>query len=451
MLLTPLLVVALGLAQTASDTIVVRGTVFDSLAARPISGASVQLVSADSDRAAAAFSAVSDSAGRFTIRGLPSGRYVAGFYHPMLDSLGLELTDRVVELAAANATLSLATPSPRTVIRGFCGDSTKGVPATLLFGHVLEARTALRVAGADVTATWDEAQLSASRVDIVERTGQTVTHGAGLFALCGLPSGAPLSLRVARANESSVVDVRIPSNGVLHVTISIGAAGNFGRIIGHVADRVRKRAVPGARATWGDRHATADGAGRLVLDSVPTGTRSLEVRAIGYTPVSLLVDVAEGTATNVDVSLTRVVVLAGMTSRDSVAAAHTAQYLFDKRSDALGNRFIEPTRLEGYPSTQSVCALVTLVTGQSWCGVQCDAFFVNGSYTMLHFDDIEPDDIIGVEFLRKPPSRLNTKLLPEPCPVLVWTRCSGSAIPTCGRNPASSAIRRPDEVTSHGR
>ena len=69
------------------------GVVHDSIAGAPLPGAFVQLVAVDSvdnfgrtER--------SDSLGRFAFTQLRAGRYVLGFFHPMLDSLGLEFRQR---------------------------------------------------------------------------------------------------------------------------------------------------------------------------------------------------------------------------------------------------------------------------------------------------------------------------------------------------------------------
>jgi len=94
----PLLVVVLlarPAAAQAPDTIhrapgaAVSGVVRDSIARMPLAGAMVQLVAADG-LASFIRTAVSDSLGRFTLGDVPDGRFTLGFFHPMLDSLGVE-------------------------------------------------------------------------------------------------------------------------------------------------------------------------------------------------------------------------------------------------------------------------------------------------------------------------------------------------------------------------
>jgi hypothetical protein len=433
----------------AGDTTVVHGTVFDSIATHPLVGASVQLVRADSGAPSRVLAATTDSAGHFTIRGVPRGRYIAGFFHPMLDTLGLELRDRVVDLRGDTATMTLATPSPRTLIRGFCGDSSTAMLPTLLFGSVHDARDESAVENASVAVVWPETEQTSTGLDIVERSGQATTRRAGFFALCGVPTEAALSVRAARAKDTAVVNTRIPSSGVLHLTLFMGAAGTTGRIVGHITDR-EKRPIA-AHTSASGRETVANSAGRFVFDNVPTGSQSIDVRSIGYAPLSMIVNVADGPETNVDIVLERIVTLPTTESRAAAASDHLARYLQTKRTDPTGARFIEPSRLDGYPATQSVCALVSILRGASVCRTleNCDAFFLNGTRVVYQLNDIDADDILGVEVFSKhwPATYEAYRLVRAPitCGIVVYTRCPGIEL-RCGDNPASKPIRRPEDT-----
>ena len=89
-----LLTAAPAIAQTRS----IEGTVYDSLARKPLAGASVSLV--NSSMQDQGFNAMSDSAGHFIVRDVTPGTYLAGFYHPLLDSLGIEPPVRQVTLSS---------------------------------------------------------------------------------------------------------------------------------------------------------------------------------------------------------------------------------------------------------------------------------------------------------------------------------------------------------------
>src|ERR1051325_1132774 len=75
----------------------VRGVVYDSVGRAPLAGAVVQLAPVG-ERMAAQRSVTADAAGRFTLDSLPAGGYVVGFFHPLLDSLGIEPPLRRVDV-----------------------------------------------------------------------------------------------------------------------------------------------------------------------------------------------------------------------------------------------------------------------------------------------------------------------------------------------------------------
>ncbi|MDP1858454.1 MAG: carboxypeptidase-like regulatory domain-containing protein, partial [Gemmatimonadaceae bacterium] len=100
----------------------VYGMVYDSVAARPLVGASVQL--AVRDDASAPRIAFSDSAGRYRFDGVPAGRYVLGFYHDALTALGLDAVTRPIEVTADTpGSFDLAIPSSALVRALRCGKS----------------------------------------------------------------------------------------------------------------------------------------------------------------------------------------------------------------------------------------------------------------------------------------------------------------------------------------
>src|SRR5213596_1069990 len=97
-----------------------RGRVFDSVAALPLAGAHVELVNAD-DRSRILFSTTSDSLGRFVLDSVARGRYIAGFLHPMLDSLGLAFTQRQLTVNAdGDVRVDLAVPAPERIQSALC-------------------------------------------------------------------------------------------------------------------------------------------------------------------------------------------------------------------------------------------------------------------------------------------------------------------------------------------
>ena len=78
-------------AQTPDTTVRTRGAtvsgiVYDSMALRPLAGATVQLVDAGNP-AGGVRTAITDGLGAFEFTGVPDGGYLLGFLHAVLDSL----------------------------------------------------------------------------------------------------------------------------------------------------------------------------------------------------------------------------------------------------------------------------------------------------------------------------------------------------------------------------
>ena len=99
----------------------VSGVVRDSIAHTPLGGAWVQLAAADTPERYVR-TVVADLLGRFTIDSVPAGRYALGFFHPMLDSLGVEPSFREVRVNGGRSVRAdLAIPSPTRLHAAVCG------------------------------------------------------------------------------------------------------------------------------------------------------------------------------------------------------------------------------------------------------------------------------------------------------------------------------------------
>ncbi|MEP7086645.1 MAG: carboxypeptidase-like regulatory domain-containing protein, partial [Gemmatimonadota bacterium] len=95
--------------QSRAQTGRVDGVVFDSLRMQPLAGAIVQLVQPPPSRHA--YSATTDSLGRFSISGIRADTYISGFLHPLLDTLGVLAAYGSLTIADGdNAHLSLSIP-----------------------------------------------------------------------------------------------------------------------------------------------------------------------------------------------------------------------------------------------------------------------------------------------------------------------------------------------------
>ncbi len=176
-------------------TAALEGTVYDSVGARPLSGATVFLMDAGK-------AVVTDMLGRYRISDLPAGHHEVGFFHPFTDSLQLTAILRPVDLVAGKHNkMNLSVPRaagcarrPRTsTVVGFVEDVENGDP----------------LPGVAVTGVWRDAG-NADATDPVDHVVSTDARGRYLF--CGVPVDEPLSLE---PDKGRPVKLLIRSSGIV--------------------------------------------------------------------------------------------------------------------------------------------------------------------------------------------------------------------------------------------
>lgn len=297
--------------------VIVNGTVRDTLAHLPLPGAIVQIVSVD---AGTAFSkaVTADAMGRYVIPDVPAGLFQMGFLHPRLDSLGMQAPVVEVRVARRPMRVDLVSPTIAQLRYAACGTSLGGA---LLMGTVRDASSGAPVPDATVVGEWVE--LTLRRGTGLERTRPKVTAVTGengVYAMCDVPSGGSLFLTaLAGADTTDFIEVAGLPTGLIRRDLFIGKsrvtvtgetiAANTdsaasivrrrrlgdGRLRGTVRTLEGNRPLPNAivRIVDGPMVRT-NAAGEWILTEAPTGTRVLEVRAIGFYPIQRAVDVIPG-------------------------------------------------------------------------------------------------------------------------------------------------------------
>jgi hypothetical protein len=312
-------------ASGAVNGAVVSGLVHDSLAHQPLVGAMVQLVGA-APGSTFLQSALSDSIGRYVLRDIPDGRYTIGFFHPVLDSLGLEPTLREVLVQNHRDTrMDLASPSAARLRRAVCGPAPAGASAAalggVLLGTVHDARQGAPLANATVTVEWLE--LSFGSGGVTRRTPRLsiTTRENGWYALCQLPNPGSVWLAASRSGDSTdVVEVPMSAEGVVRRELYVGAARTVvradsaarpgvpdslrppprkvhvgeGRLTGGVVALATGRPLNGVQVGVVNGPGTrTNERGEFTLTDAPAGTRMLEVRAVGYYPERRAVNIID--------------------------------------------------------------------------------------------------------------------------------------------------------------
>jgi hypothetical protein len=328
--------------RAASSTLsALVGLVVDSLHGGALSGAVIQV--AGTER-----SAVSDSAGRYRIDSVPPGTHPLALFHPLLDTLGLSIATNAVAFEAGHVGRAiLAVPSAATVWRLFCGADTiapaktpsgtivvrHSAPAAIL-GRVMDPDAEVSVGGAEVTLAWTELEVGKETgLHRVRVTRTATTDVSGTFHLCAVPGpvqgtmhatlGAATTgevpvaigggelllkeLRLAAADtarhsgrETATVAAGGSAGGSAATMLRTGPAVVTGRVV-----TVGGTAIGGAVVTVlgaAPQVVTAD-SGAFTLGRLPAGTQTLVVRAIGYTPAEVPVELTSRAPQTVTVTL----------------------------------------------------------------------------------------------------------------------------------------------------
>lgn len=300
---------------------IVSGVVLDSISGAPLVGAIVQLVAAD-NIAGLVRTDTSDALGWFMFGDVGRGRYLLGFLHPLLDSLGVEAPLREVHVVGRlPLRTDLAIPSPWRLHAAICGEQSARDSAAVVVGVV---RNALDLAPApDVAVTGEWLEFSVSREGFTRRTRRVVatTTATGWFALCGVPSPGTTAIIASHgADSTGVVEIAVSAEPFVRrdLYIYIGATRTVtlaestrpadasgvqpprsrageGRVDGTVIAAARGTPLAGAQVKiTGGPETRANDRGEWTLIDVPSGTQALEVRALGYYPERRPVHVVEG-------------------------------------------------------------------------------------------------------------------------------------------------------------
>jgi hypothetical protein len=429
------------LAQSApsssSTGTTISGVVHDSIGGGTLAGATVQLVAHD-DPANIVQSATSDSIGRYRLLDVPLGNYRIGFFHPMLDSLGVDAPLREVHVDSYSPVIAnLSVPSPSRLRGAICGGRFAADSSGLIIGTVRNAGDGMPAANVVVTGEWLEFALN--RLGMKRQVGRrtATTTDAGWFALCDVPTSGSVALVAVKGNDSTgVVEVEMTSGGFSRRELYLGdsrtdsvtvtlESGNTtttakrrihvgnGKLSGMVLGLANSRPVPGAVVAVTDGPQTrTNERGEWMITNAPTGTRMIEVRALGFYPVQRHVNVVPG-APPVRVELpTFQAVLDTVKITASRNAFGPDGGGFQRRRRLGLGRFITPADMLRFPvtSTSDVFNRIPGMTyeldqfGQKKFKVRgCDpAIFLNGAnMSFMDANDIDtwvrPSDVAGIE------------------------------------------------------
>jgi hypothetical protein len=361
----------------------IAGTVFDSIAQRPLARAHVHIADLDRDT-------VTDSLGTFRFDSVGAGVHGVWVDHPELDSLGLySLGERVDATPFGVSRVALAIPSFATLWKLACGTApVPGDDSGFVFGHVHGDDSA--VVGPTTAVDMDWRAIAANSAvqagAIVKR--DTRPDSTGSYAVCGVPAGRTVTMWV---HDSVAAGVRVTfenANGrVTRRDLTLPSGTHFEHLLADssvvapnatggsvVAASIRDstgRALPDARMSisgvTGEWRTNASGT--LAARGIPPGERVVTITGIGFERERRLMDLAPGDSASVDVEMTRLITrLSTMTITerrhfDAVRADidHRAKIGFGYRIDSTAL-----TRLPGLGEALNLPSVHVRFRGSQW-------------------------------------------------------------------------------------
>jgi hypothetical protein len=408
-------------AAQATAQLVLQGTVVDSIRHIPLVGATV--IASPTSNAASPVpdrTATTDMRGRFLIHPASPGMYLVTVEHPWLDSTGLGVPARTVAVRDQPVTVNLAVPSGATIRAAFCPISARDSTLGLVAGYVKDVHSEHPVAGARVVFAWDDFDVNrVSALATEHRRIAAVTSGAdGTFRACGLPVERTLLVQaqIGAHEATGAIEAEVPASGVLVETLRIDASPSGTTSLTGVVHRTGSaRTIAGAHVhlygATGEVVSSPDGS--FGLRSVPFGTQSVEVTALGYYPRRYTVDVRPGTTPNVSIPMLEMApVLDSVRVVAKGRSPATLHREFDERSAHGSGQYITEDMIAKAQVLQTAELMqqvrgfyvmsdtvyssrgVTALTGNRVCQ---PAVYINGMQTAGTMNDIVPTDIHGIE------------------------------------------------------
>jgi hypothetical protein len=327
----------------------ILGVVIDSLHGRYLSGADVVVEGVKT-------TLQTDSLGKFRLDSLPPGTYQVGVFHAVLDTLDITLLTAPFHLGPDSATIIvLGVPSAATLIRRSCPPHTaQGTSAVI--GHVDDPETLAPVAGAEVSVAWT--QFEVSKDFGIRQTPHLVrdtTDSAGAFRICGLPSSLSAALQARRGGNITgeipiAVGDQLPQlfSRILTLPATDSAATTGNATVSGVVTLEGSATNAGTRVelTGTNGVAMTDEKGEFTMRNVPSGTKVLLARHLGFNAETVPVDLTSRQPQRVTIKLARYVAVMDpvlVTARRTLALDKVG--FNERRKSAIGY-FLGPERLQ---------------------------------------------------------------------------------------------------------
>ncbi|MFN2564058.1 MAG: carboxypeptidase regulatory-like domain-containing protein [Gemmatimonadaceae bacterium] len=207
----------------------VTGTVYDSSTGRPLVGARVSLRGTP-------FTTTSDVGGRFRLQVPDTGRYMLGFDHARLDSLGFDVPAREIRLVDSLTAADVAVPPLATVRAQLCPGSRPGSAGAIVLGTI-RTPTGAPAAWATLRYRWSRFESApvtdaspvpaGAAVPVLQSApGATlVADSRGRYLICDVPAGRYRLALESETGESAEAELLIDSGQIIARDLALRRGG----------------------------------------------------------------------------------------------------------------------------------------------------------------------------------------------------------------------------------
>jgi hypothetical protein len=359
-------------AQASATSGALAGAVWDSTARAPLAGAVVLLAPAGGGDGTT-LNVLADTLGRWAAGGLEPGVWKVTFLHRRAEEYGMVPVPREARVGAGDTTrVELALPSAATLRTALCGTLASSTEKGVIVGSVRDEDAGAWVAGARVLVGWRILDVTPRpRLRTVRVPATTVEDGT--FRLCGVPADDGMLVEAgASVNGDSVVSGEITvlagEDGVTRVQIGLGrlvtvrdssAPGGATRLVGTarlegvVLDPSgQPRAGAHVLVLGTGREVVTSDAGTFRVDSLPSGSWTVDAFSLGLAPTRTFVNLAPGATAHATLQFeATVATLERVRIFGKPSAAQRLMDDFFKRREMGFGRYFTPDDLDKWRPT----------------------------------------------------------------------------------------------------
>jgi hypothetical protein len=460
-LLAALFVAVLPLAARAQATPApatgftkLQGVIVDSVHNAPLSKAIVSVVGTGRGT-------VTDDDGHYMIDSIPVGEHRVRVVHPLLDTLGIPMLTPAYKFGAGEThDLDLTIPGGEQLANGLCPAAQRMRGPGAMIGFVHDPDTKGAAVGAKVELVYEVTDLIGRKTNTVR---SALADSAGLYRICGLPKEMSGKVQVFRNGVSSgEVPAEMTPNGFIALRGFTIAGTQTTVLVTTDSGKTKRIALGNARVTGRvlnkkgeplrDARITLQGQGRtvisrsngdFVLDSLPSGTQSLEVRRLGYSVAEIPVELSANNATPTTITMSDAVPLLAVMRVEAAAdkALSDIGYLQRKKTgmghfmdgkdinhEALA--FSDVMRVSpGLRIIPTGDGRTSVITDSRSSGNGCVNYYVDGTpWQTMQAGDIDqyvrPAELVAVEVYHgtETPAQYTTPGASSCATIVAWTQ-----------------------------